>query len=89
MDYRYLVRQYYKQRKKKGLTLLTLTRLNLRVLSAINWVNGLTLKSIMVFLGFQFDIYMKLKEVTGDPTYELNAQAMRYQIEITMNALGE
>lgn len=89
MSFSYVKKQYYNQRKKRGLALLTLTRLNLRMLSVINWINGLTLKLIMVFLGFQFDIYMKLKEITGDQSYELNAQAMRYQIEITINALGE
>ncbi len=89
MNYKQEKRKFRVSQISKSLRLLKLSRGIYVLISALNSLDGIALKFIIILLGFQYDIYMKLREVSYDNTYLVRAEICRNQIEVTLLALGE
>lgn len=89
MNYKHIVNQYKKQKYQSSIWLLRWTRIIFHLVDVLNKLDGLALKMILILLGFQYDIYHKLYEVTYDRSYLANAEGVKYQLEITLPLIGE
>jgi len=84
-----LKRQFRKKQIKSTLRLLKLSRVVLYLIEKLNNLDGMVLKLLCVLLGFQYDIYIHLWEVSYDVHYLEQADRIKYKIEITLPLLGE
>lgn len=89
MDYKHIVNQYKKQKYQSSIWLFRWDRLIFTLVNKLNKFDGQILKLISILLGFQYDIYHKLYEVTYDKSYLANAERVKYQLEITLPLIGE
>ncbi len=89
MNYNKEKRKFRVSQINKSLRLLKLSRGIYALISALNSLDGIALKFIIILLGFQYDIYMKLREVSYDNTYLARVEMCKNQIEVTLLALGE
>lgn len=89
MDYKQEKRKFKNNQINKSLRLLKLSRGIYVLISALNSLDGIALKFIIILLGFQYDIYVKLREVSYDNSYLARAEMCKNQIEVTLLALGE
>lgn len=89
MNYNYIVNKFKKDKVNKSIKLLKWTRIILYLVSKLNWLDGIALKIMIILLGFQYDIYHKLYEVSYDRSYLVNAEKVKYQLEITLPLIGE
>ncbi len=89
MNYKREKRKFRVSQINKSLRLLKLSRGIYVLISALNSLDGIALKFIIILLGFQYDIYVKLREVSYDNSYLSRAEMCKNQIEVTLLALGE
>lgn len=89
MNYQQLQRKFKKKRMKRSLNLLRATRINFMAISSLDYLVGVILKIIIILLGFQFDIYMKLRDVTYDNSYLDSAKVVENQIRDILNSIGD
>ena len=89
MNYKQIKRQFKRNQIKSTLRLLKLSRVVLYLIMKLEALDGIVMKSLCVLLGFQYDIYIKLHEVSYDNHYLEQAERIKYQIEITLPMTGE
>lgn len=89
MNYKYIVNQYRQDRKNSSIRLLKWTRVIFHLVTLINHLDGIAIKLICILLGFQYDIYQKLYNLSYDVEYREHAEIVKTQIEITLITLGE
>lgn len=89
MNYKIEKWKFQRKQRKSHLRLLKLTRLLWWGMSVLNKIDGLIIKSLLVLLGFQYDIYIKLQEVSFDNSYLERAELVEAQIQMTLIGLGE
>lgn len=84
-----LKRQFRKKQIKSTQRLLKLSGVVLYLIDKLNNLDGMVLKLLSIMLGFQYDIYIHLWEVSYDVHYLEQADRIKYQIEITLPLIGE
>ena len=84
-----LKRQFRNNQIKSTQRLLKLSRVVLHLIEKLNNLDEIVLKLLCVVLGFQYDIYIRLWEVSYDRHYLEQAERIKYQIEITIPLIGE
>lgn len=89
MNYNCIVKQFKKDKVNKSIRLLKWTRIIFYLVSKLNWLDGIALKMMIILFGFQYDIYIKLHEVSYNNDYLVSAEKVKHQIELTINAIGE
>lgn len=89
MNYKQVRREFKKGQLNKSLRLLSLARWIFRILSGLNYLDGFIMKVIIILLGFQYDIYMKLRDASYDNSYLEDAERIKHQIEITLPLIGD
>lgn len=89
MNYKQIKRQFKRNQIKSTLRLLKLSRVVLYLIMKLEALDEIVMKSLCVLLGFQYDIYIKLHEVSYDNHYLEQAERIKYQIEITLPMTGE
>lgn len=89
MNYKQAKRKFKEKRVKSSLYLLKLSSVVLYAIDRLNKLDDVVIKSIVILLGFQYDIYLKLYEVSYDMSYLENANRIKNQIEITLPIIGE
>ena len=89
MNYKQAKKQFKRNQIKSTLRLLKLSRVVLYLIEKLNNLDGMVLKLLCVLLGFQYDIYILLWDVSYDRHYLEQAERIKYQIEITLPLIGE
>jgi len=89
LNYKQAKKQFKRNQIKSTLRLLKLSRVVLYLIEKLNNLDGMVLKLLCVLLGFQYDIYIHLWEVSYDVHYLEQADRIKYQIEITLPLIGE
>ena len=89
MNYKQAKRKFRKKQIKSTLQLLKLSRVMLYLVGKLNNLDGAVLMLMCILLGFQYDIYIRLWEVSYDRHYLEQAERIKYQIEITLPLIGE
>lgn len=89
MNYKQAKKQFKRKQIKSTQRLLKLSRVVLYLIEKLNNLDGLVLKLMCILLGFQYDIYIRLWEVSYDKHYLEQAERIKYQIEITLPLIGE
>lgn len=84
-----LKRQFRKKQIKSTQRLLKLSGVVLYLIDKLNNLDGMVLKLLSIMLGFQYDIYIRLWEVSYDSHYLEQTEKIKYQIEITLPLIGE
>lgn len=82
-------RKFRKKQIKSTLRLLKLSRVVLYLVGRLNNLDGTVLMLMCILLGFQYDIYIRLRDVSYDNHYLEQAERIKYQIEITIPLIGE
>lgn len=89
MNYKQTKIEFRKRQVKSTLRLLKLSRVVLYLVGKLNNLDGAVLMLMCILLGFQYDIYIRLREVSYDNHYLEQAERIKYQIEITLPLIGE
>lgn len=89
MNYKQAKQQHRHNQIKSTQRLLKLSRVVLYLIEKLNNLDGMVLKLLCVLLGFQYDIYIRLWDVSYDRHYLEQAERIKYQIEITIPLIGE
>ena len=89
MNYKQAQKEFKRGQINKSLALLKWTRAIYYLIDFLNQMDNVILKCIVILFGFQYDVYIKLHEVSYNNDYLVSAESVKHQIEITINALGE
>lgn len=89
MNYKQVKRQFREVQLHSTLGLLKWSRLVFHLIDMLNRLDGFILKLLVILLGFQYDIYIKLQEVSYDNSYLDTAEKIKNQIKEILPVLGE
>lgn len=89
MKYKQAKKQFKRNQIKSTLRLLKLSRVVLCLIMKLETIDGQLMKFICVLLGFQYDIYMKLRDASYNNSYLEDAERIKQQIAITLPLIGE
>ena len=89
MNYKQAKKKFRHSQIKSTLRLLKLSRVVLYLIMKLENLSEIVMRLECVLLGFQYDIYTKLHEVSYDNHYLEQADRIKYQIETTIPMIGE
>ena len=89
MNYKQAQKEYKLSRVKKSLWLMKLGKFLLDIVLFLNKLDTFNKRLIAVLLGFQFDIYVKLYELSYNREYLEKADKIADTVSNTLSMIGE
>jgi len=89
MNYKQAQKEYKLSRVKKSLWLMKLGKFLLDIVLFLNKLDTFNKRLIAVLLGFQYDIYVKLYELSYNREYLEKADKIADTVSNTLSMIGE
>ena len=89
MNYKQAKKEYKISRIKKSLRLMKFGKFLLDIVAFLNKVDTLNQKLIAILLGFQYDIYVELYNLSYNSEYLEKADKIADTVSITLSMIGE
>ena len=89
MNYKQAQKEYKLSRVKKSLWLMKLGKFLLDIVLFLNKLDTFNKRLIAVLLGFQYDIYVKLYELSYNREYLEKADKIADTVSNTLSTIGE
>lgn len=89
MNYKQAKKEYKISRIKKSLRLMKFGKFLLDIVAFLNKVDTLNQKLIAILLGFQYDIYVELYNLSYNSEYLKKADKIADTVSITLDMVGE
>lgn len=89
MNYKKAKREYKISRLKKSIRLMHVGKFLLGIVLFLNKLDTLNKKLIAILLGFQYDIHVKLYELSYNRDYLEKADRIADTVSITLTMIGE